>query len=101
MRRHSHRHRSASRHPTLLQRVASATFLVIGIGLLVWLCWLTPTGRFMLACAAVVPAFFALVRLSYFAGRGAAKVRNSFALQAGQTSLEKIMRARHDAQHAR
>jgi hypothetical protein len=94
MRRHSHRHRSASRHPRLLQRVASATVLLIGVGILIGLCLLTPTGRFVLACAAVIPVSFALVRLSYHSGRAAAGVHNFFALQSGKAGLEKMMRAR-------
>jgi hypothetical protein len=98
MRRHSHRHRHASRHLTLLHRVACATVFVIGLGVLVGLFMLTPTGRFMLACAAAIPALFALVWLSYFAGRGAAKVHNSFARHSGRTGLLRMMRGQHHAE---
>jgi hypothetical protein len=99
MRRHSHRHRSASRHPTSFRRVASAAVLVIGLFTLACVCWFSP-ARPLLIGAAAIPALYAFVRLAYLAGRTAAKIRNAFALHAARADLEKIMRAQHTAHHA-
>lgn len=96
MHRHSHRrrHRSSRRALHRLGTVALVVVTLVGLVVLIQVSLLTPVGRWLVAGGAAVAAIVALMVVSCTAGRIAAALRNAFALQAGRSGLEKLMRER-------
>ena len=95
------RHRSSRRASRTFSRLAQIAFTLLGTFALAGLCLLSAEGRIVLAIILGFAALFALGTLGCVAGRAAASVHNSLALQTARTKLERLMHENHASRHAR